>query len=474
MPQSAARTGIWSYTTGRDDAKVVATERVEAGRARCVVLRYRPAENTGGRDKRAKTYLSFGVRDERGKLDPRAVVRAKDAADELANSLRTGQSTEKKADAPLTIFRGFGLATDEVSGAHPGPKGARRRYLLEASRATLADSELFGVGKTFRELKRSTVRALWRTLAYRYVRTGKGGPRATEILISDLYAVANWIKKDNEDILADNEAVVPTKWRKEMENDWERITNEKITVRRERHTREEFDKIFANLYGEGVDPRVSLLVELGAELRGGQVLQLRRSEIILDPDPEGHAPYGQFFVAGQGKKGGAHVVMTERQRSGLDKALEGFLRECEGAYRAGAIEDYYVFPQRIRDCGTAKARGTDESRPFGRQQMLRDFHELERLSGVDVVEGRGWYGLRRLAADMANDIENDTRVLNAMGGWSPGSIIRENTYQDTKRLKLAAKGAAVREKMRAPVAKDARVLGDAVVTVLADEEASND
>ena len=36
---------------------------------------------------------------------------------------------------------------------------------------------------------------------------------------------------------------------------------------------------------------------------------------------------------------------------------------------------------------------------------------------VDHVEGRGWYGLRRIAADLAESATTDDRVKDRLGGW---------------------------------------------------------
>ena len=304
---------------------------------------------------------------------------------------------------------------------------------------------------TFRELKKSDVKHVWRTLAERNKVAGVSGPRAAEILIVDLYAVANWLRADDERVVGPADTVAPPKWRQRLKADWEGITSKVVKVRRERHTAEEQEKIFKNLYSNHVDPRVALLIELGAELRGGQVLRVRRSVVHLKPDAGGYAPYGQFIVDGIGKKGGTQLAMTRGQREALDNALQGYLRDCEACYEAKAIEDYYLFaPFKIKRGGTATPRNADDSQPMGRQQMLRAFHKLEREAGITPVPGRGWYGLRRLSADLANDVETDTRVLNQTGGWAQGSTVREDTYQDTDRLKIAAKVAVVREKMRAP------------------------
>lgn len=121
-----------------------------------------------------------------------------------------------------------------------------------------------------------------------------------------------------------------------------------------------------NLSHQLVDPRVALLIELGAELRGGQVLRLRRSLVLLEADAEGFAPYGQFIVAGSGKKGGTQVVMTQDQREALNRAMETYLRDCEAFYHAEQIEDYCLFaPFKIKPSGTATPRNAQESKPMG-------------------------------------------------------------------------------------------------------------
>jgi len=455
--KKVSKSNIWSYSTGRDEARVVATERVEAGRDRVVILRYTDPRKTG-RDKRAKRALDVRVRDERGRLAPQAISEAQDAADALSARLRQGQGAGEASgitDGPITVFKGFTLVADPETGAHPGKQGAMRRKRLLASRDTLAKTDLLGPDKTFREIKKSVIRDVWRTLARRNEAAGTSGPRAAEILIVDLFAVANWLRADDELVVSPTDAVAPPKWRKDLKADWVGITGKPVRIRRERHEAEEQERIFQNLYSEGVDPRVALLVELGAELRGGQVLRLRRSAVHLEPDAKGYAPHGQFLVDGVGKKGGTQVAMTKSQREALENALQGYLRDCEAGFLTKNIEDYYLFaPFKIKVAGTATPRNADNSRPMGRQQMLRAFHKLERAAGIVPVPGRGWYGLRRLSADLANDVETDTRVLNQAGGWAQGSTVREDTYQDTDRLKIAAKVAIVREKMRAPKPKE--------------------
>lgn len=79
-----------------------------------------------------------------------------------------------------------------------------------------------------------------------------------------------------------------------------------------------------------IDPRTELAVELGAELRLGQVLRAMRSD--FDPTSTALAPYGKLRVRGRGKKAGETVVLTAEQRAALDRSLAGYLSELEAQY----------------------------------------------------------------------------------------------------------------------------------------------
>jgi hypothetical protein len=66
---------------------------------------------------------------------------------------------------------------------------------------------------------------------------------------------------------------------------------------------------------------------------------------------------------------------------------------------------------------------------------------------VTVVEGRGWYGLRRVAADLAEELTPDARVKNVLGGWV-SSETRTRIYQDQQSKGVRANAANVRRRMR--------------------------
>ena len=93
----------------------------------------------------------------------------------------------------------------------------------------------------------------------------------------------------------------------------------------------------------------------------------------------------------------------------------------------------------------------------------------------------GWYGLRRIAADMAETETTDDRVKDRLGVWQD-SATRKHIYQDRETERLRAEAASVRRRMRlgvdlpgsgeAPAAPKApRVIDlDAILASLTEEQ----
>ena len=108
--------------------------------------------------------------------------------------------------------------------------------------------------------------------------------------------------------------------------------------------------IFAAINDPRVDPRIRLAIELAAECRAGQVLRFTRQLLVLPdgvPNDYETAPtgsLGQVEIPGAGKKHGEIVVLTPEQRRATEDALSGYLANYEAAWKAGQIEDYYLFP----------------------------------------------------------------------------------------------------------------------------------
>lgn len=196
-----------------------------------------------------------------------------------------------------------------------------------------------------------------------------------------------------------------------------------------------------------VDPRIELALELGAEMRLGQVGESRRSQLDLTRSPL--APHGTFTVYGKKKKAGETLALTAEQRIAVDRVLETMLLQAEVEYNpADPRTDYYLIPSGKLVQGAADVARARHA-PLTRTALLKEFHALEAAHGVSSVNGRGSYGLRRTSTDEAPNYSNDRRVLDKLGGWTAGSTTREDTYQDREDAALIAQTATVRRAWRA-------------------------
>ena len=118
----------------------------------------------------------------------------------------------------------------------------------------------------------------------------------------------------------------------------------------------------------------------------------------------------------------------------------------------GQIEDYYLFPgskmRMLNDTGRRWTRKVRAGvRPLSRDGARVAFKQLEAIAKVDHMEGRGWYGLRRIAADLAESATTDDRVKDRLGGWQD-SETRKQIYQDRQTDELRAEAAKVRRELR--------------------------
>jgi hypothetical protein len=125
------------------------------------------------------------------------------------------------------------------------------------------------------------------------------------------------------------------------------------------------------------------------------------------------------------------------------------LADAESEYVEGNKRtDYYLLPsgKLVRDAASAQRA---RQAPLNRDALRKSFHALEAAAWVTPVEGRGWYGLRRVATDAAPNYTSDRRVLDKLGGWTAGSTTREDTYQDREDEILMEATAMVRRAWRA-------------------------
>lgn len=474
----SGKRGTWTYSYGPKPYTVFAFERPERGNQ--VFVRWtnltKRDRREGGPHRREKHNLGIVVRDaETGLFDPKLVRAAELQVQQFHARLITGalpqtaaeRAAEKLPAAPtadtLTLREGFRLALDPKRGKYASTE--TRRY----DDMVLYESRLFGLKPgtkplispaiAWRDLQLRDIRALWRTMADRYVRTNgrEFGIRVAEQLVDAVFSVGSWLREESH--IAPDVARPPDGWRKRLREEWAQRTDEQLRrPHRPRHTVDEFRKIFAALNDPRVDPRIRLAIELAAECRTGQVLRCtRRMLTVSEVDRSSYeslpaGSLGQVIIPGAGKKHGETVVLTPEQRRAVDDALSGYLANYEAAWQAKEIEDYFLFPgSRMRMLDESGARWTRRVRA-GVKSMSRDgarvaFKQLEAIAKVDHIEGRGWYGLRRQAADMAETATNDDRVKDRLGGWQD-SETRKSIYQDRETDVLRAQAASVRRQLR--------------------------
>lgn len=75
--------------------------------------------------------------------------------------------------------------------------------------------------------------------------------------------------------------------------------------------------------------------------------------------------------------------------------------------------------------------------------VRKNFREAEERAGVEHVEGRGAYGLRRLGRDVADDEGLSPSGIESFGMWTPGSPIPQAVYRSrlSKAGRREARGA---------------------------------
>jgi integrase len=157
-----------------------------------------------------------------------------------------------------------------------------------------------------------------------------------------------------------------------------------------------------------------LALELGAELRLGQVIRARRPDLNLE--------HKTFTVYGKGHKQGEKVHLTEGQLRVVKYYLTtGYLRFLEES-----MADYPLFPSGELRGWLVKgepgipyaSKRSAEKGSVGRDALDEWFHNAERLAGVPVIKGRAAYGLKRRSVDKAKEEGISREGMQHLGGWS--------------------------------------------------------
>lgn len=436
------RPGEWKYTVG----DLTAYERTDRGNAIWTRV------YAGAGRYRDKKPLHAGIRDERGKIVPELELEARQATLERAQAASAGIEDLGAPDATLTLTQGFRRVLHPTDGKYAGDT----RWRDDVERQLAVVAEALEGDLRFAQLVSAHYRKLWRWMANEHARTGRFGLRFAEQVVGALASATRWLLQ--EEVIEEGGLPAPG-WQEKMRAEWANITDKPAGRKQKlRHTAAEKGALWAHLYDAQIDPRLSLSVEIGAELRLGQVARTRRTDVR----PYNGFRFGAVEVHGRGKKLGELVVLTMAQRHALTRAItSGYLADLEAAHQAGEVEDYYLFPHgRLRTVVGPRGRRVRRAQVknagahLERTHLRKLWHDLEDAAGVPNVKGRGWYGMRRRQSDDAEDVVKDERVLNRLGGWANSETRRRYQAEDRPELLDATRDARAAIRPKTKRAKD--------------------
>lgn len=389
---------VWSKSVGFLPHKVSVYENAE--RKGVLYLAWRKDGNWKRRS------LQRPLRNARGTIDKATATWAlQQAEQQYARNVAGLAESERTPQKALTIAEGFARAFEPREGKYPTDTRHRR----EVERARDVAIEYWGAGMAWADLKGRDLRRLWRARIEELRKAGEVGLRGAEVTIARVLAVAQWLR--DEELIPATACIASRTWKSEMRADWLALTGERKLPEpdRPRYTVEESRRILRAAHE--IDGRYALLIALGAELRGGQVVRARRTDLDFD--------HATFTVWGRGHKKGEIVKLTPGQMRAAREAVEtGYLRDLEKK-----SADYPLFPAGQMPGGrSGKPRATVE-RHLNAGPMdvgaMRDFHrDAEKKVGIEYIKGRSLYGLRRAAVDGAKALGASREGLQRLGGWS--------------------------------------------------------
>jgi integrase len=410
----------WSWAIGtRRRGRVKAYERADKGGMLYMIW--------SERGQQRQKNLGRHLRTENGKVIKDTERWAKEQARAKHEELRARVAGYTHPSAPnaaarhaLTLEQTIVLLQDPIEGKFPQDTPHRR----EVVRSIRYVRDTWGAKATWASVSKRDLRNLARRRMGELVADGKRGARTAEKMIEHILSVSNWLRDDDQ--IPEDACRPSSRWTEELYEDWRAISESEqdYRVEKPRHTLDEARAILA--MANDVDPRFHLLVSLGADLRLGQVVRARRSQLDLDGNT--------FVVFGRGKKQGTTIELTSGQRRAVEQALRGYLvhleRECV---------DYQLFPGRF--ASEAGEFMNPDGGYLHKQTIYRWFRRCEKLAGIKHVEGRCAYGIRRTAVDALLAEGISLPALQNNGGWSSPAI---PTQEYADRASLGARQEAAR------------------------------
>lgn len=476
----------WKLVVGKRPHTLTAEERPD--REFEVFLRWQEKHPESGESVPRYSATGLTVRDDRGRRRREKEQKAAAVAERAQALLAAGRNPRdwnkaerKTGEIPRTLTEGFAEALpDSKNPAHVGTLYAvRDRVSLDArSGADYVELHL-GPDTLWSDLKPAHVVRLWRAMARAY-KTGKGpGFRSVKRALSALHSTWSHLRETYDEFFPAPHW--PVRSGRRLREDWEKITGERLKeVRRERRKRLRYSEVeLRKLFGHlplsreveivrghtrkrmvletrpYCDPRVRTLVEIGAELRPGQVLRATRSHLDLTLGLGGFG-LGRFLgeKLGKGQKAGETVDLHPELRGYVEEILDaGYLRELEAARKRGVIVDYPLFPSGKLVAGRIPLERVLRypTRTLHVTSAIKHWIAFEKAVGVKHVKGRSFYGLRRGLTDSANDRSTDDRVLDRLTGHQDPETRREY-YLDRDRDEDRARAAELRRQMRLALA----------------------
>jgi len=422
------RVEVWEESVGFLPFKVTVYE--EPARKGVLYLRWRQAGNW------KKRSLRRPLRTPRGKIDVETRRWALNQAQEQYARLVAGLASEERVVVVrLSIAKGLEAVLDPKTGKYPTDTMHRREVEREMKRA-IAE---WGAETPWETIKRKDLRKLWRHRINELRAANETGLRGAELTIQRVLAVAVWLR--DEELIPAGACVASRRWKEELRADWIELSGERALPdpNRPRHSLEEMRKVMA--VAGRVDPRLELALALGAELRLGQVIRCRRTDLDLD--------HATFTVRGKGHKRGEVQKLTDGQLRVVRHHLtDGYLRDLE---RAAA--DYCLFPAgqlrggRKMEDARATVKYQLRAKPIDRSVIDDWFHAAEDLAEIPRVKGRAAYGLRRQAVDAAKAGGISREGLQRLGGWVDTQM-PDTIYADQEADYAREEARDVRAKVR--------------------------
>ncbi|MCA2991523.1 hypothetical protein [Gemmatimonas sp.] len=478
---------LWTYSYGTWGNRVFATERSMSDRT--IKVRYK--DRATGEVRFVSLAPEVTVRDTKGKLAkdfisaaelqvervyeavrdripfeakpgllirPQRVVRSAGPASAVDDaSASSVPSQAAAAPAPMvevgpeerrrsvTLAQAVKLIADPVMGLWPlkpgEPSNERRNESVNHLKRAVA---VLGPTRRVADLETRDFNRMWVTLAEQFAREGQCGYRMTQRITQTLIVGLRYLRQEQE--IPANAGHAPEKWKEAMDRKWVSTRGALPTVTVERFTREEAASILGALDDPRVDPRLRLAVELGAELRGAQLLRTMRSAVKLNATE--FAPHGTVTVTGAKRKPGTTIVLTARQRLVLDQTLTTTLGKYEAEFLARRTKDYPLFPSKVlRDDGVANLHA--DVKPMTTSGLDKLFKRLvTEIAGVDMRPNCGWYGLRRIFVDVTNAQTGSRQAKNVVSSHSLASVTRDATYASNVDPALLKESADIRRRAR--------------------------